>query len=341
MGKGEEGLNSIFSRTTLAHAVSGAVGSILAMGLTYPLDRVRTMKQLGKTGDETTLSLLKKIIETESWHSLYKGLGPMVVALGTSNFVYFYWFTALKAALQLFNRNQRKGVLKEGESALTNLGLASVAGTINVLITTPLWVAYTRLAIKGGKSGIFDTMKSIADEEGVPALWSGLGPSLVLVSNPSVQFASYEWMKNALLKFKFQAHHHVRDLTHIGDIMDDKTTNVVSESVSGSQLSSLEYLYLGAIAKMIATLVTYPIQVAQTRLRAARSEKSPKYTSTRQVLLDIYEKEGVAGLYKGMEAKMLQTCLTSAFMFASYEAICRIILRFFLWRKFSSKSVLT
>jgi len=352
------------SRTTLAHAVAGSVGSQVAMTLTFPLDRLRTLKQLkgGEYANASALETLQLMLRDEGFFGLYRGLSHMLLCLGTSNFVYFYCFTALRTVLQYtLRRGKPKGNFADPSGAASNLILASLAGCINVLLTTPLWVAYTRLAVQtlprsresDGKddvedsvsstqySGLLDAMIKISLADGVGALWSGLGPSLILVSNPSIQTASYETLKNALLRFRFNEQARTRDLSHFGDVMDGQTDDVNSEAVFGSGLSSAEYLVLGAVAKMIATVITYPLQVAQTRLRAARQKNPEKEGSvspptTFSCLRDIFNEEGVAGLYHGMEAKLLQTCLTSAFMFAAYEKIVSMILRFLLWRKIAA-----
>mmetsp|Transcript_11348 Transcript_11348/g.20986 ORF Transcript_11348/g.20986 Transcript_11348/m.20986 type:complete len:362 (-) Transcript_11348:32-1117(-) len=355
----ENGVSSLFSRQTLAHATAGSLGSIIAMALTYPLDRVRTQKQLHEGKDKSSVvQALKKILKEEGWIGLYKGLQPMLVALGASNFVYFYWFTALRVGMQFLARSKRfKGgsISSLGKGAMGNLVLASIAGTINVFCTTPLWVAYTRLVVQGPPKpgvpnqfkGVIDALLKIPSQDGLGALWSGLGPSLILVSNPSVQFASYESLKRSLLRFKLGAMEPpFKDHAHFVDVMKDKTTNVESEAIVGPELSSVEYLILGAVAKMIATVVTYPLQVAQTRLRAqanaaksssGKDSKPTQRSGTIDCLMSIYESEGLQGLYRGMEAKLLQTCLNSAFMFTAYEAISAFILRLILWRKFSPK----
>lgn len=41
----------------------------------------------------------------------------------------------------------------------------------------------------------------------------------------------------------------------------------------GSPITSFEFFVMGAIAKAVATVFTYPIQVAQSRLRADRGKK--------------------------------------------------------------------
>lgn len=43
-----------------------------------------------------------------------------------------------------------------------------------------------------------------------------------------------------------------------------------------------------------------------------------------------YRKFGVAGLYKGMEAKVIQTVLTAALMFTVYEKIANFVLKIML-----------
>jgi adenine nucleotide transporter 17 len=55
-------------------------------------------------------------------------------------------------------------------------------------------------------------------------------------------------------------------------------------------------------------------------------------------LIIFYRKYGIIGLYKGMEAKLLQTILTAALMFAAYEKIANFVFRLLLnQRKISSK----
>jgi len=46
--------------------------------------------------------------------------------------------------------------------------------------------------------------------------------------------------------------------------------------------------------------------------------------------VDFYRKQGISGLYRGMEAKLLQTVLTAALMFLVYEKIARFVFRLLL-----------
>ena len=178
-----------------------------------------------------------------------------------------------------------------------NLLIATIAGVINVMATTPLWVVGARLATQRKKAivskqkdaksdiessgaplkqasavadkvpykGVNDTISRIYNEEGWMALWKGVGPSLILVSNPSIQFVTYE---------------KVRAFAESRAIAQNR------------QLNALEFFCLGAIAKAVATVLTYPLQVAQSKLRVDKGKQAggaeaKGYTGTLDVLNQI------------------------------------------------------
>lgn len=64
-----------------------------------------------------------------------------------------------------------------------------------------------------------------------------------------------------------------------------------------------------------------------------------------QLIIDLFSclrrRYGVAGLYKGMEAKVLQTILTAALMFAVYEKIAHFVFKVMLSQKSSQQAQLS
>lgn len=120
----------------------------------------------------------------------------------------------------------------------------------------------------------------------------GVGPSLMLVSNPSIQFVAYERLKLWV-------------------------TEQVAKRGNKPPITSLEFFIIGAIAKAVATVFTYPIQLAQTKMR--NDKNLSINTNTFEVLRNIYMKDKIAGLFRGMDAKLWQTVLTAAFQFLTYE----------------------
>ncbi|KAM9843538.1 peroxisomal membrane protein PMP34 [Aulostomus maculatus] len=296
----------VFSYESLVHAVSGAVGSVTAMTVFFPLDTARLRLQVDeKRKAKSAPVILAEIIKEEGLLAPYRGWFPVICSLCCSNFVYFYSFHSLKA-------NWLKG---RQSAPSTDLIIGIVAGVVNVLVTTPLWVVNTRLKLQGSKfcntdihptnySGILDAFVQIIRDEGVRALWNGTFPSLLLVLNPAIQFMIYEGLKRQLRR------------------------GVPRE------LSSVEVFIISAVAKAVATTVTYPLQTIQSILRFGQfsesTDKSRLLSSLRTVkslLANRVRKYGVLGVFKGLEAKLLQTVLTAALMFLLYEKIASCTFR--------------
>lgn len=66
------------------------------------------------------------------------------------------------------------------------------------------------------------------------------------------------------------------------------------------------------------------MQVAQARLRH-RGAQGPGKDGAASLLLALIKQKGFLGLFRGLEAKLLQTVLTAALMFATYEKITRFV----------------
>lgn len=89
------------------------------------------------------------------------------------------------------------------------------------------------------------------------------------------------------------------------------------------------FYFSGALSKSIATIITYPLQVAQTRQRRLQEGR----LSTAAILLRLMKRNGVKGLYQGLETKMLQTVLATALMFMCYEKIAQFVFLLLLGSK--------
>jgi adenine nucleotide transporter 17 len=280
-----------FTAESLGHAVAGASGAVVAITAFFPLDAIRTRQQAAagrQSAEERQLSTgtwdaLRRVVREEGWTSLYRGLGAVQTTMGISYFVYFFAYEGLKQAVS----RTASGAMASGPglSPLANVAVAWAAGSANVLLTTPMWVVNTRMKVQGrtlgprvrpepkrGATGarpgvpakaaeedvaktrpyrnILDGLLRILREEGPRALWAGTLPSLVLVCNPSIQFLVYEQLKWILL--------------------------ASARRTGRTTLGAFEIFLAGALAKTAATLLTYPLQVAQTRLRSAEGGRPPR-----------------------------------------------------------------
>mmetsp|Transcript_7086 Transcript_7086/g.21548 ORF Transcript_7086/g.21548 Transcript_7086/m.21548 type:complete len:330 (-) Transcript_7086:65-1054(-) len=302
-------MSAILSRYSVEHAVAGSTGTVLATLLLFPLERVKTLVQVQPGANLGVRQVLERVLREEGPDGLYKGCGPMLQTVGTSNFLYFLLFEGLKDWLA-------KAVGRpDGEvGPYETLTASAMAGALNMALTEPLWracviaQAQTRATVSspgGGGSvaihaptqvapGAFGTVRRMWLAEGPGALWRGLGSSLWLVCNPVIQFFAYDLLKAARL--------------------------------NRADISSLEAFVIGAVAKAIATVLTFPLQVAQSRLRNAGGAASggggrPELQGMIPCLRAVLQENGVGGLYFGLLPKLVQTVTQAAFMFAIYEKV--------------------
>jgi adenine nucleotide transporter 17 len=252
---------------------------------------------------------------------VYQGHVSTQVALGGSNFVYFFCYNGLKSALLKRMARAGQSPASGAISPAQNLVLSCLAGVINVYVCAPLWVANMRLKSKDHTkyAGVWDCLRKVTASEGLLSLWNGTLASLMLVSNPVIHYVSYERMKLAL--------QHKR---------------LAENPKARGALTAMEIFVLGALAKSLTTVVTYPLQVAQSLMRVQEASNAkklaanvsstspspapPKAQSLSDCLAQIYRDNGVRGYFAGIEAKLLQTVLTAAISLVTYEKLLAIIL---------------
>lgn len=93
-------------------------------------------------------------------------------------------------------------------------------------------------------------------------------------------------------------------------------------SQPASEPSSLQPLVLGATAKLIASVSTYPHEVLRTRMReAANSGPNPRYRGLVHAVREIVRAEGMRGLYGGLLVHQLRTVPNAAILFFVVELV--------------------
>ncbi|KAL5566096.1 hypothetical protein UlMin_029260 [Ulmus minor] len=289
---------------SISEATSGAIGSLLSTTILYPLDTCKTRYQAEARADglqryRNLSDVLWEAISKGQFLSLYQGLLTKNLQSFSAQFVYFYGYSYFKR-LYL----EKSGSKSIGTKA--NLILAAAAGACTAIITQPLDTASSRMQTSAfGKSkGLWKTLT-----EGT---WSdafdGLGISLLLTSNPSIQYTVFDQLKQRLLKEK------------------QKTRE---KGLSPEALSAFSAFVLGAVSKSIATFLTYPAIRCKVMIQAAdpddddESEKPrPRTRKTLPgVIHSIWKSEGVPGFFKGLHAQIMKTVLSSALLLMIKEKI--------------------
>jgi len=134
---------------------------------------------------------------------------------------------------------------------------------------------------------MLDGTRQILRSEGLAGFYRGLVPSLFGVSNGALQFMAYE-------KLKIYR----------------------SQSTHGT-LSAADFLVLSGLAKVFAGSTTYPYQVVRARLQMYDADST--YKSARDVVAQVWKREGLAGFYKGLGPNLLRVMPSTWVTFLVYE----------------------
>jgi len=299
--------------SSVIHATSGAAAGVVAMTLTYPLIFLSTRAAVQtKQDNKSVFEAVTHIIKTEGITGLYNGLNSSLMGIGVTNGFYYYFYEQTRESLL---KRKPKGA-SQGLTTLESMLAGLIAGSATTILSNPIWVVQTTQAVQTvqdpslsgrtqpssrtvKKAGIIETINHILRKGGIGAFWRGIGPALVLVINPIIQYTIFEQLKNWLI---------ARRSAKFG------SPKVVAI------LTDLDYFVLGALSKLIATSATYPYIVIKSRLQSGH-ESALRYKSSLDGMLTVLKEEGINGLYKGVGSKLVQSVLTAAILFAGQKRI--------------------
>ncbi|KAI8627041.1 mitochondrial carrier protein rim2-like protein [Xylariaceae sp. FL1651] len=320
------------------HLVAGAVGGMTAAVLTAPLDVLKTrlqsdfyQAQLRAARAATsqarlsplrsvsyhlteTIQILRDVYRIEGWRALFKGLGPNLIGVIPARSINFYAYGTGK---RVYSEWTGWGP----NNPAVHLASAITAGIVTGTATNPIWLIKTRLQLdknnaerKGDVSrrryrNSWDCIKQVMRDEGPRGFFKGLSASYLGVTESTLQWVLYEELKRRLR------------------LREDKI------AASGRKKSWWDYTVdwtgnaMGAgAAKGLASVLTYPHEVARTRLRQApMADGRPKYTGLVQCFKIVWKEEGFIGLYGGLTPHLMRTIPSAAIMFGMYEGILTLL----------------
>jgi solute carrier family 25 folate transporter 32 len=258
---------------------------------------------------------------------LYQGWVPAVIGSAVSWGGYFYFYERLKRALVDYKTNTQNSVMPTSQvlNSFDNFFLACSAGGIMVAMTNPIWLIKTRMQLQMKRTGerhnikpykgMLDAASRIIKDEGYLALYKGSGPALLLTSHGGVQFVVYEYLRK---------HFHFTRAQRSSDKAKDSVWHRLELSVG--------YLSMGAIAKIAASTVTYPLQVIKARMQQ-RSESleitadgevravQRHYRGMTDTCKRILHQEGGLGFFKGLVPNAIRVAPGAAITFVVYEGV--------------------
>jgi solute carrier family 25 protein 33/36 len=291
--------------------LSGGVAGTIASCITNPLEVIKTQLQSSSVskaahGEMATagghpIVVAQRIFAKNGILGFYKGLKPTLIGIIPARSIYFYSYQQAKEFLG-------KTILPEG-SVGNALVSGFAAGIASNTLTNPIWMVKTRFQLladstAGQKAYVNygDAINTIMKEEGIGGFYKGLSASYWGCTEGAIQFLLYEKLKTRLLR-----------------IENEKRSAL--GLVPTQKLSKKTYFFSAAVAKGAASIITYPHEVARTRLREQARDGIFKYKNMWQTIGLVAKEEGCRGLYSGMGVHLAKVVPNSAIMFLTYELV--------------------
>uniref|UniRef100_A0A7S4IVH3 Uncharacterized protein n=1 Tax=Vannella robusta TaxID=1487602 RepID=A0A7S4IVH3_9EUKA len=280
--------------------LTGSVGACFSTTCTYPIDIVKTRIQAGET--KGFLSVFFRIIKSEGLRGLFVGLSSQYIQTFLANFVFFFFYSIFRKRAQRLLRkqaskqNQSKEKVEEtGLPASINLLVGILAAIAQVLLITPINVSLTRIKTNSppanrGSNSLLPVLVKIAGSEGLGRLYAGLGPSLVLTVNPGIEFMIMETLK------------------------DLYTSNVSVEEPASSVTFSIS-----AIAKIGATILTYPLILAKVRMQNSGE------TNLFYLVAKMFKNGGITAMYTGLQIQLIKAVLFTSIRNTAKEKLVKLL----------------
>ncbi|KAF4370486.1 hypothetical protein G4B88_005207 [Cannabis sativa] len=315
----------------VANGVAGAGGGIIAQIITYPLQTVNTRQQTERrakriltsastspTPTPTALVQILQVIKNEGWGGLYSGLKPSLFGTAASQGIYYYFYQVFKnKAESIANSRKNKGRGDGSVGMFSWLIVAALAGEerkesmareVANSDQSSITLLHDNMAkldsLKPTPYGTIHAAQEVYREAGIRGFWKGIIPTLIMVCNPSIQFMIYETSLNRLKARR----------------------NKASKPGSNTSATAFETFLLGALAKLGATVSTYPLLVVKSRLQAKQEiggNSSLRYSGTIDAIMKMIRYEGLSSFYKGMSTKIVQSVFAASLLFMIKEELVK------------------
>uniref|UniRef100_A0A0E0CPH0 Uncharacterized protein n=1 Tax=Oryza meridionalis TaxID=40149 RepID=A0A0E0CPH0_9ORYZ len=226
----------------------------------------------------------------------------------------------------------------------------ALAGTVVSVSLHPIDTVKTIIQVNSSRrSSFYHTLRRALVERGVLGLYGGLA-SKIACSAPisAIYTLTYEIVKGTLLPILPKEYHSIAHCTAGGcssiatsfvftpsECIKQQMQFYTYESLkqfmlksapANANLDSGQTLFCGGFAGSTAALFTTPFDVVKTRVQLQALSPISKYDGVLHALKEIFQREGLQGLYRGLAPRLAMYISQGAIFFTSYEFLKTIML---------------
>jgi len=240
------------------------------------------------------------LYRTHGWQVFVRGMEFSALQSATEKALYFLSYETLKAAHANTTSGARLGTL-------TNLLLGCAAEWMHLPLSLPIDAWTTKIQTSASQQAPLHILLTMMRDKNRMLVYKGLTAYYLLCLKPAIQYTVFEQVKTAW---------------------------VAKRSVKA--LSAAEAFLLGMLARAIATVAVFPFLRAKVLMQtrndnastadnasttANASTTSKTKHSLLDLLLQIYQTQGVKGLYQGLGPELTRGVFSAALMLMIKEQI--------------------
>lgn len=268
--------------SALSAASAGATGALMTTVLFYPVELVKNRLQAAVRGGSGY-----------AYTSLVDGLQTIVQEEGLAGlFVGFRPIVARALASDFATIGLGELLVLRFGGGATELPLRIVGGWGSVMCTLPLETISARVTCSRPPVTVSTAIRQLFHEGGARSFWRGLHVMLVLCVNPALTLTAFNWLRTLY-------------------------DRLCRRSLKGKEhrFTWVHAFFIGALAKMLTLCAVYPLIRAKFLLQAGDGTGDGLLHVCRNV---VYH-EGFCSLYKGLDAQLGKSLLSTALMLAVKE----------------------
>ncbi|CAO3589102.1 unnamed protein product [Absidia cylindrospora] len=280
--------------SALADFVSGNFGGMANVLVGQPLDTIKVRLQLDHGRFNGAWDCAVQTVKNEGLLALYKGMATPIVGIGAVNALLFAANSQFKKALQ----DHPGQVLSIGQIGLAGAG----AGIVNSILASPVELLKIKMQAQYGKgsgsgrhfTGPIDCAKYLIQRDG---LANGLGRGMyaTILREIPAYFGFYTG-------FEMVKRHITKDQAH--------------------EATVTQLMIAGAAGGIGYWTFSYPFDVVKSVVQ--NQVEVPKGFYATKVMKQIYARDGLHGLFRGIAPTILRSIPAAGATFTAYELSMRM-----------------
>eukprot|EP01041_Mallomonas_annulata_P002888 gene2888-5667_t len=267
--------------------IAGGLAGGLTNAILYPIDTLKTIRQSNPNVKSSWEAF--QLMKSKGLFRMYSGILPAALGAIPSSALYFGTYESAKRILYNINNNKFPRYFIHMTSAAMGNIISSVIFVPKEVIKQQMQVIRTGsmafTGVRGSSSTVTDVIKEILKTKGISGFYSSYLATLSRnIPSAVIRFTLYEELRLIFRRNK--------------------------------QLHDISYILAGAIASATSSAITTPFDVIKTKIATGvLPAKTPLITAMKEII----RREGIIGLYSGIQPRLVWSALFGGVGFACFE----------------------